>query len=166
MSTAYIGELRLMSFPFAPLGWAQCNGQPLPINQNQALFYLLGTTYGGDGKTNFAVPDLRGRTPMGAAQKLPRGKYGGEETHTLTLDELPVHSHPLQASGLDANGPSPGDSLLAGANNAYSDATDLVSLDPTSIAPAGGAQQHENRQPYTVLTWCISLQGVMPDPNR
>src|SRR5215213_86545 len=158
----FLSELRLFACDFAPQGWAQCNGQLLPINQNQALYSLLGTTYGGDGRTNFALPNLRGRTPMhdDAGSNVNLGDRLGEEAHTLALAELPAHAHVAQASATNADQPIP--SILAAANNLYHDATNLVSIHPQTIASAGGGQPHENRHPFLALNWCIALQGIFP----
>ncbi len=164
MSEPFLGELRLMSYTFAPRGWAPCNGQLLPINQNQALFALLGTTYGGNGQTTFALPDLRGRTPIhrepnGVAQ----GQRVGEEAHVLTVSEMPAHVHQAQASSSNANQPNP--SILAAANNVYAPPGDFTTLHPQTIAQAGGSQAHENRHPFLTLNWCIALQGIFPSQN-
>ncbi|WP_210492451.1 tail fiber protein [Patulibacter sp. SYSU D01012] len=163
MAEPFLSELRLMSFNFAPKGWALCNGQLLPINQNQALFALLGTTYGGNGQTNFALPDLRGRTPVSQATDFVLGQRGGEEAHTVTVAEMPQHTHPATATSARGTQAAPG--LLAGANNVYRPADALTALSPASVTSAGGGQAHENRQPYLVLTWCIALQGIFPSPN-
>ena len=160
MSTPFMGELRLMSFNFPPKNWALCNGQFLLISQNQALFSLMGTMYGGDGQTTFALPDLRGRTPVHAGGGLPQGLRLGTEVHTLTINELPAHTHQLQASSANGNQPTVG--MLASANNLYGPATDPTALSPAAVTNVGGSQPHENRQPYTVLSWCISLTGIFP----
>jgi microcystin-dependent protein len=161
----FMGELMLCSFNFAPKGWALCNGQSLPINQNQALFALLGTTYGGNGQTTFALPDLRGRVPIHVGGGHPQGQSFGQEAHTLLQSEMPRHLHLLQASRLDANQPVPTNAMLAGANNAYADPDSLTPLDPSSVANVGGSQAHENRHPFLVLNWCIALQGIFPSRN-
>jgi microcystin-dependent protein len=166
MATPFLGELKLISFNFAPKGWAFCNGQLLPINQNQALFSLLGTTYGGDGRVNFALPDLRGRRAAHREPSFhPLGERTGADVHTLTAQELPTHTHTLRASRSDADQPSPTGALLAGANNAYAPANALTTLQPTSITNVGGSQPHENRPPYLVLGWIIALQGIFPSQN-
>jgi microcystin-dependent protein len=161
----FIGDLMLVSFNFAPKGWAMCNGQLLPINQNQALFSLLGTTYGGDGRVNFALPDLRGRVPIHMGAGFVQGERTGEESHTLTVAEMPQHGHSFQASKLDANVPTPAGNLLAGANNAYAAPSVLTTLQPASVTNVGGNQPHENRHPFLVLNWCIALQGIFPSQN-
>jgi microcystin-dependent protein len=162
MADPFLGELKLVAFPFAPKGWAQCDGQLLRIGQAQALFSLLGTMYGGDGQTTFALPDLRGRAPIHFARGWPQGTVAGEEAHTLTITETPSHSHQLQAVSADANSPIPTNDLLAGANNAYTPYASPTSIEPSSITYTGGSQPHENRHPYTVLIWCIALEGVFP----
>ncbi|HEY4277095.1 MAG TPA: tail fiber protein [Conexibacter sp.] len=159
--TPYLGELRLMSFNFAPKGWATCDGQLLPINQNQPMFSLLGTMYGGDGRVTFALPDLRGRVPLHMGNGFVVGQPDGEESHLVTVGELPTHSHTLQASPLTADQATP--SILAANGNAYGAPTgSLTTLHPASLASVGGGQPHENRPPSLVLTWCIALQGVFP----
>lgn len=160
MAEPFLAELRLMSFAFPPKGWALCDGQLLPINTNQGLFSLLGTAYGGDGRVNFGLPDLRGRTPVSMGAGLTLGQQLGEEFHTLTVNEMPQHSHPVQASRKAANATAPG--VLAAAGNAYRSGTSAVSLHPSSTAPAGGSQAHENRPPSLVLSWCIAIQGIFP----
>lgn len=165
MSTPFLAELRLMSFVFAPKGWALCNGQLLPINQNQALFSLLGTTYGGDGRVNFALPDLRGRVPLHYGNIISFGQRGGEEAHTLSLAELPQHSHSVVASLADGTVTTPGTNVLASYNNGYGAATSLVGLSPSTIANAGGSQPHENRSPFLTLSYVIALQGIFPSQN-
>ncbi|MBV9932125.1 MAG: phage tail protein [Alphaproteobacteria bacterium] len=162
MAEPFLAEIRLMSFVFAPKGWALANGQLLPINQNQALFSLLGTTFGGDGRVNFALPDMRDRVPMHMGNGHTLGERGGEAAHTLNVNELPTHLHQAQASTTDADGAIPTGLLLAGWNNGYTNPASLVSLNPTSIANVGGSQPHENRQPYLTLSFCIALQGIFP----
>lgn len=163
MSEPFLGELKLVGFNFAPRGWAFCDGQLLPIAQNQALFSLMGTTYGGDGHTTFALPDLRGRAAMHAGPGYPLGLSTGEETVALTQQQLPAHSHELRGSSLPGDQPIP--SVLAGANNLYGPALDLTGLAPAALDEAGTSAAHENRQPYLVLAWCIALQGLFPSHN-
>ncbi len=163
MGTPFLGELKLASFNFAPQGWAQCNGQLLPINQNQALFSLLGTQYGGNGQTNFALPDLRGRTPLHVGGGFTQGQAGGQEFHTITSSEMPAHNHLVRGSTKLGDQPALG--LPAGANNLYGPPTDLVPLQPGTIPNVGGSQAHENRPPFTVLLWIIALQGIFPSQN-
>lgn len=161
--TPYLAELRLMSFNFPPRGWAQCDGQFMAIDQNQALFSLLGTTYGGNGQTNFALPDLRGRVPVHVGGGVIQGQPLGEEFHTVTINELPEHTHALRGSAAPADQTTPG--LLASGANLYRDGSPTTALHPESVGPRGGTQPHENRQPYLALTWCIALIGIFPSQN-
>jgi microcystin-dependent protein len=170
MSEPFLADIRIMGFNFAPRGWAFCDGQILPINQNQSLYYLLGTTYGGDGRTTFALPDLRGRTPIHVGrsngQDHREGQKSGEETHTLNAAEMPQHDHTLQASNDAGNQNAPGGSLFANAGtNIYGSPTNLVNLNPGTVANTGGGQAHENMQPYIALNYCIALQGLFPSRN-
>jgi microcystin-dependent protein len=163
----FLSEIRIMSFVFAPKGWALCNGQLLPINQNQALFSLLGTTYGGDGRVNFALPDLRARTPIHMGSGYTLGQRGGEQAHTLSVAELPRHVHGLFASSAPANAspPSPQNgTILADSSpaQAYGSATNLVAMGPASVTNVGGSQAHLNMQPFLTLSFCIALQGIFP----
>jgi microcystin-dependent protein len=164
MAEPFLSELRLMSFDFAPKGWAMCNGQLLPINQNQALFALLGTTFGGDGRVNFALPDLRGRTPIHEGGGFTLGTNGGEQAHTLSQAEMPQHAHSLIASSADGNTNLPAGALFAGAANVYGGAASLITIQP-SVGNTGGSQAHLNMQPFLTLTWCIALQGIFPSQN-
>ena len=165
MAEPFLSEIRLMSFVFAPKGWALCNGQLLPINQNQALFSLLGTTFGGDGRVNFALPDLRGRTPMHVGSGHTLGERGGEQAHTLSIAELPTHTHVLMASGTNAGTNSPNGAVLANSTAVYHAPTNLTSLSPSSVTNVGGSQAHLNMQPFLTLSYCIALQGIFPSPN-
>jgi microcystin-dependent protein len=167
MAEPFLSEIRIMSFEFPPKGWALCNGQLLPINQNQALFSLLGTTYGGDGRVNFALPDLRGRAPIHMGSSHTLGERGGEQSHTLSIQELPTHVHVASASTTTGDQPIAGGAVLASSGVApvYSAATNLTSLLPGSIANVGGSQAHQNMQPFLVLSFCIALQGIFPSPN-
>jgi len=151
-----------MSFVFAPKGWALCNGQLLPINQNQALFSLLGTTYGGDGRVNFALPDVRGRVPIHNGQGHTLGETGGEQAHTVSIAEVPTHTHAAQGSPTNADSPTPANNVLASALNVYRAADNPTTLQPASITNVGGSQPHENMQPYLTLSFCIALQGIFP----
>jgi microcystin-dependent protein len=164
MAEPFLAEIRIMSFEFAPKGWALCNGQLLPINQNQALFSLLGTTFGGDGRVNFALPDLRGRTPIHTGNGHTLGERAGEQAHTLSISELPTHAHVLQANSLNGTTPVPTSNVLAAAR-LYRPATDLTSLHPSSVTNVGGSQAHLNMQPFLTLSFCIALQGIFPSPN-
>ena len=161
-----------MSFVFAPQGWALCNGQFMPINQNQALFSLLGTTFGGNGQTTFALPDLRGRVPMHVGGAHTLGERGGEQAHTLNIAELPEHTHVLNATGLQGNAVNPnfggiGHRFAADPGNSYgpTNAPDLAAFQAGTIGNTGGSQPHENRQPFLSLTFCIALQGIFPSPT-
>ncbi len=161
----FIGEIRLVPFNFAPRGWAICAGQLLPINQNQALFALLGTTYGGDGRTTFALPDLRGRIPIGAGQPpagsgYPLGATGGQETVALTTRQLPGHAHAVHASSAASTTKNPATAFPAG-GGAYA-AQRNVRMKPAMIGRTGGGEGHENRQPYLSLNYIIALQGIFP----
>ena len=162
----FMAELQCFAFDFAPKGWAQCNGQFLPINQNQALFALLGTTYGGNGETNFQLPDLRTRIPIHSGDGFTLGTKAGESAHTISIQELPTHIHLLSASATDGNTQAPSNNLLARTtNNVYLNPASLVALNAATTSSVGGSQPHENRQPYLKLNWCIALQGVFPSPN-
>jgi microcystin-dependent protein len=166
MAEPFLSEIRIMSFSFAPKGWALCNGQLLPINQNQALFSLLGTTYGGDGRVNFALPNLQGSVPIHMGSGHTLGEKGGEQSHTLTIGELPTHLH--QASASNNTG-----TLQEGAGNvlgvvpgrAYTDPASLTTLSPSTITTVGGSQAHLNMQPFLVLNFSIALQGIYPSQN-
>jgi microcystin-dependent protein len=170
MAEPFLSEIRIVSFNYAPKGWAFCNGQLLPINQNQALFSLLGTTFGGNGQTTFALPDLRGRTPIHVGGGHTLGERGGEQAHTLSIAELPQHTHVFNASGNQAttNNPAPAGSagLAASAGSqGYGAPGSLVAMDPRAISNVGGSQAHLNMQPFLTLTFCIALQGIFPSPN-
>lgn len=165
MAEPFLSEIRMMSFNFAPKGWALCNGQLLPINQNQALFALLGTTFGGDGMVNFALPDLRGRTPIHVGSGHTLGERGGEQAHTLSIAEIPTHAHIAQGSTANANVPSASNNVLAQASNVYAAPTNLTSLSAGSVANVGGSQAHLNMQPFLTISFCIALQGIFPSPT-
>lgn len=166
MSEPFISEIRVMSFSFAPKGWALCNGQLLLINQNQALFSLLGTTFGGDGRVNFALPDFRGRTPIHVGSGHTLGERAGEETHTLSLTELPGHNHQVGASSSSSGGSaSPVGRVLGGGNNVYHTPDNPVSMNPATIGSAGESGAHPNMQPFQTLSFCIALQGIFPSRN-
>jgi microcystin-dependent protein len=163
MGVPYLAELRLMSFNFAPKGWAFCNGQLLPINQNQALFALLGTTYGGDGRVNFALPDLRSRVAMHFGDGFTQGERAGQESHALTISELPQHTHLVSASNAAGDAADP--KILAQFSEGYSGVANPTTLHPATIANTGGSQSHTNLQPHLALNWCIALQGIFPSRN-
>lgn len=166
MAEPFLSEIRIMSFSFAPKGWAMCNGQLLPINQNQALFSLLGTTYGGNGQTNFALPDFRGRVPVHTGNGHTLGEAAGELAHTLSQSEMPTHTHTMSASSQNGTTNAPSGNVLAAIRGrGYANPTALTSLSPAMVSNVGGSQPHENRQPYAVLNFCIALQGIFPSPN-
>ena len=167
MSEPFLGQLMLVSFNFAPKGFAMCNGQLLPINQDQALFSLLGTTYGGNGVQTFGLPNLQGRTPIGYASNgsVALGQVSGEESHTLLLNEVPSHTHQLQGTTTAASTPNPVGNVFgttAGNLLSYAGASGLQAMNQASIGNNGGSQPHENRQPFLVMNWCIALQGIFP----
>lgn len=171
MSDPFLGEIKIFSFPYAPRGWALCNGQIMPISQNQALFSLLGTYYGGNGSTTFALPNLQGRASLHVGDGRVIGQQGGQASHTLTLDEVAAHGHGLRASGGNANLMLPNNAIPARVGTPmYSAGAPTgqeipVAMHPSSIAPAGAGQPHENRQPYLTLNICIALQGIYPSRN-
>ncbi|MCA9949517.1 MAG: phage tail protein [Anaerolineales bacterium] len=171
MSEPFLAEIRMVGFNFAPRGWAFCDGQILPIMQNQSLYSLLGTTYGGDGRTSFALPDLRGRVPIhtGGSNGFSHqeGQKGGEETHTLIAAEMPQHNHALVASSTDGNSSNIDNSLLAReAGGIYrADVNNPVQLKAGVVANVGGGQAHDNMQPYIAINFCIALQGLFPSRN-
>jgi microcystin-dependent protein len=169
MAEPFLSEIRIMSFVFAPKGWALCNGQLLPINQNQPLFSLLGTTFGGDGRVNFALPDLRGRTPIHVGSGHTLGERGGEQAHTLSIAELPTHTHVLMGANNVVNTsvdtPAANTVLGTSAIDQYRIATTLVAMDPSAVSNVGGSQAHLNMQPFLILNFCIALQGIFPSPN-
>jgi microcystin-dependent protein len=161
----FLSEIRLMSFVFAPKGWALCNGQLLPINQNQALFSLLGTTFGGDGRVNFALPDVRGRTPIHVGSGHTLGERGGEQAHTLSISEIPDHLHTVQAASVNSDTNVPAGNNLAVAANLYGPPNNPTTLSPTTVANVGGSQAHPNMMPFLTISFCIALQGIFPSPN-
>ena len=174
MSEPFLAEVRIVGFNFAPRGWAFCDGQILPINQNQSLYSLLGTTYGGDGRTSFALPDLRGRVPMhvgrsnGGGDHL-EGQKSGEETHTLAGNEMPNHDHVLRASANNANSGDPKSHMPARAPDRIYHNLDggvtLSNMRPGTVANVGGGQAHDNMQPYLAINFCIALRGLFPSRN-
>jgi len=168
MADPFVAEIRIFPFNFAPKGWAWCDGQLLPLSQNTALFSLLGTTYGGDGKSNFALPDLQGSAPMHPGQGPglslhDLGETGGSETVTLLESEIPVHSHSVSMSVRPSDNLNPGGLALGTGNNVYvASIANLVQANPNALAPAGGDQPHNNMQPYLTFYFNIALQGVFP----
>jgi microcystin-dependent protein len=165
----FVAEIRIYPFNFAPKGWAFCDGQLLPLSQNTALFSLLGTTYGGDGKSNFALPDMQGNAPMHPGQGPglslhDLGETGGSEFVTLLESEMPLHTHAFQYSNTDSGVQTPAGQLLAGGVGVgqYAAPGPLVQMNPNVVAPVGGDQPHNNMMPYLTLNFCIALQGVFP----
>jgi microcystin-dependent protein len=167
MAEPFLSEIRLFSFGFAPRGWALCNGQLLPINQNQALFSLLGTTYGGDGRVNFALPNLQGRVPLHQGGGHTLGAQGGEQAHTLTLPELPQHTHAAQGSAAAGTQNVPANNLMLAQRTAeiYRAPSNLAPMVAGTLANAGASQAHLNMQPFLVINFSIALQGIFPSPN-
>ena len=167
MGTPFVAQLLLASFNFAPKGYALANGQLLPINQNQALFSLVGTTYGGNGTQTFALPNLQGRTSVGVGNGINYGQVAGVESVTLLPIQVPPHVHSLNASGAAASTgrPAAGDMLAGGGSNNYIAASSLGSMSAATVSTVGGSQPHENRQPYLVMNWCIALFGIFPSRN-
>jgi len=166
MADPFLSEIRLFSFVYAPQGWALCNGQLLPINQNQALFSLLGTTFGGNGQTTFALPDLRSRVPIHVGNGHTLGELGGEQAHTLSIAELPTHTHAVNASTTATGGvDNPAGNVLGSANNLYHAPASLTTMNPGTITNTGGSQAHLNMQPFLTLNFCIALIGIFPSRN-
>jgi microcystin-dependent protein len=179
MTTPFLAQIEIFSFNFAPKGWAQCNGQLLPINQNQALFSLLGTTYGGDGRVNFGLPDLRSRVPINFGTNYVLGERGGEENHTLLSTEMAAHTHAVMADKNAGNASTPANNTVlgVGTNNGsanpggtftvsmYSSQAPNAVQATQSVTYTGGNQPHTNIMPYLVLNMCIALQGIFPSQN-
>ena len=168
MATPFLGEVKMISWNYAPKGWAFCNGQFLPINQNQALFSLLGTTYGGNGQTTFALPNMQGRVPIHVGQAFVQGQEAGEVAHTLTTSEMPAHNHMLNATTNKATTATPGAALVLAQStgaNLYAAASNATPMDPRATSNVGGSQAHTNQQPYLVINFIIALQGIFPSRN-
>ncbi|MCB2154814.1 tail fiber protein [bacterium] len=166
MSEPFLAEIKLVGFNFPPRGWATCDGQILPINQNQSLYSLLGTTYGGDGRTSFGLPDLRGRTPVHVGNGHNLGSKSGEETHTLSASEMPQHSHALNAvSEQGTQTAALNNNLAESSLPIYGTMSNSASMGSGTVANAGGGQAHNNMQPYLALNFCIALQGLFPSRN-
>jgi microcystin-dependent protein len=168
MAEPFLSEIRMMSFNYAPRGWAMCNGQLLPINQNQALFSLLGTTYGGDGRVTFALPDLRDRVPIHVGNGHTLGERAGEQVHTLTAAETSQHTHTMSASSAAATTGTPGVGVVPAQSTGaplYAAPSNVAAMDPGAVDAVGGSQAHQNMQPYLTLSFCIALQGIFPSPN-
>lgn len=168
MADPFLGEIKLVPYNFAPRGWAFCQGQTLPISQNDALFALLGTIYGGDGQSTFQLPDLRGRTPIHMSQSLPIGLPTGSESVTVVSSQLPPHTHSLHASANDGTLNDPTGHFIAKAaktlGNIYIEAANAT-MNPASVGLTGGNQPHDNRQPFLCMNYCIALEGVFPSQN-
>ncbi|MFC5702795.1 phage tail protein [Cohnella faecalis] len=163
MSDQYVGEIRIFSGNYAPQGWAMCNGQLLPVSGNELLFAVIGAKYGGDGKTTFALPDLRGRLPIHMSSAYAFASKGGTETVTLDLAALPAHTHVVNANSLPGTSDSPSNAFWAGSTlNQYSTAGSNGTMDSLTVSSAGGNQAHNNVMPYSVLTFIIALQGIYP----
>lgn len=170
MSEPFLAEIRMLGFNFAPRGWAQCDGQILPISQNQALYALLGTFYGGDGRTTFALPDLRGRAPVHPGNiVVTLGQKGGEENHALDVTELPRHTHGVSAAGNQASDSSVAGNVLSSQARSgitmYNDTGERKQLHDSTVSQTGGGQAHDNMQPYLTLNFAIAVQGLFPSRN-
>ncbi len=168
MAEPFLAEIRLFSFSFAPQGWAFCNGQLLPINQNQALFALLGTTYGGNGQTNFALPNLQARAPIhfgtGGGASYSLGQAGGEQSHVLSIPELPPHTHTANGSSSAPNQGSAAGGYWAAGPGAYASSSNAA-MSASALGSTGGGQAHQNFPPYCVINFCIAMQGIFPSQN-
>ena len=163
MAEPFLSEIRIMSFNFPPKGWALANGQLLPINQNQALFSLLGTVYGGDGRVNFALPNLRGRVPIHMGNGHTLGEAAGSTSVTVNIQQLPTHTHPVMATNTAATLDDPSNSVLGQAGgNMYGGVSSLTTMGPNAVSSVGGSQPHTNMMPYLTLNFCIALQGIFP----
>ena len=158
----FVGEIRVFSFGFVPRGWAACDGQMLQVRDHQALYSVMGNTYGGDGKINFAMPNLNGRAPVHPGQGITRGQAGGEEKHTLSVAEMPAHTHQVSGDSAAANYFIPVDKVWAASPNKPFATAPNTTLDPSVISNAGGNQAHTNMQPYLVVQYCIAVIGIFP----
>jgi microcystin-dependent protein len=167
MSEPFLAEIRIVGFNFAPRGWAFCDGQILPINQNQSLYSLLGTMYGGDGRTTFALPDLRGRVPIHTGNGHTEGQKSGEETHTLSSGEMAAHQHSFGATSQPATGNTSANGYLAGSapNEVYHTTSTTANMNADELTRTGSGQAHDNMQPYLAVNFCIALQGLFPSRN-
>jgi len=164
MSEPFLSEIKIMSFGFPPKGWALCDGQLLPINQNQALFSLLGTTYGGDGRVNFGLPNLQGNVPLHMGGGFTLGERGGEQGHTLSISEIPTHTHVLNAVNVPASTNVPDSTVLLAQSTAapFYGSGNPTAMASNAVSNVGGSQAHLNMQPFLVLNFCIALQGIFP----
>lgn len=166
MSEPFLSEIKIMAFNYAPRGWAFCNGQQLPINQNQALFALLGTTYGGNGQTTFALPNLRGKAPIHTGSGHTLGETAGTASVTISQSTMPAHNHLINVTNNNGAAPNPAGNFLGAVNAMYGPlGGSLTTMSPASITNVGGSQAHENRQPYLTLNFCIALIGIFPSQN-
>ncbi|MEW4425933.1 tail fiber protein [Paenibacillus pabuli] len=165
MSEPYLGEVRLFANNYAPRGWMFCEGQILQIQGNQALYSLLGSVYGGDGRTTFALPDYRGRVPIHVSANIPLGTAKGENSTTLTINEMPQHTHEVSGSSNPASDLSPSNNVWAAADNLYDPPATMESMDSSAISTSGGSQPHDNMQPYLVVNYAIAIQGIFPSRN-
>lgn len=168
MSDAFLGEIRMTGFNFAPRGWAKCDGNVLPIDQNQAMFSILGNAYGGDGRVDFALPDLRGRVPFNVGNGFSLGQDGGEETTTLTTDQLPAHTHTLQAANVAPNTATPTGNILAQAQanrDHFADPNNLVAMRTSIFSTNSSPTPYDNMQPFLVINFIIAMEGTFPSRN-
>lgn len=166
MAEPFLSEIRIMSFGFPPKGWVQCNGQLLPINQNQALFSLLGTTFGGDGRVNFGLPNLQGHVPIHVGGSHTLGERGGEQAHTVSIGEMPMHQHFLNATTDNGSSQTAAGNVFATVpGRIYTDPSQLTAILASSVTSVGGSQAHLNMQPFLTLNFCIALQGIFPSPT-
>lgn len=166
MAQPYVGEIRIFAGNFAPAGWMFCEGQLLPISENETLFQLIGTTYGGDGQSTFALPDMRGRIPLHQGNGFILAETGGAEEITLTVNQIPAHTHPLLGTNNIASGPNPQGTVFARSTaDVYTNQVTAVNMNPTTVSPTGGSQPHTNFQPYLCVNFIISLFGIFPSPT-
>ena len=165
MSGPYVGEIRMFAGTFAPAGWAFCNGQLLSISENEVLFQLIGTTYGGDGQETFALPDLQGRLPVHVGPGFVQGQSGGQESVTLTLQQIPSHTHPVIATSDTHTAALPGANYLAAGPDIYDPNNGTSAMASSSISVAGGSQPHDNFQPYLCVNFILSLFGIFPSQS-
>jgi microcystin-dependent protein len=165
MAEPFLSEIRMFSFDFPPKGWAFCNGQFLPINQNQALFALLGTTYGGNGQTTFALPNLQGCVPIHSGNGHNLGEKAGASSVTITQQTMPQHTHSVNATTDNGDALNPTGNVFSAMSNAYRSPDNLIALRSDTLTTVGGGQPHNNMMPYLVLNYCIALQGIFPSQN-